>query len=80
MSKLYLLRPIDDEAGNWEPWYDKAFGFVVRAADELEARSFAMLKAGDEGSDVWVDASQTSCEALENEGEKGILIQDFKSA
>lgn len=30
--KLWLLRPIETEGPNlWDPWYDKAFGFVVRA-------------------------------------------------
>lgn len=35
--KIWLLRPIDG-CDEWNPWYDKAFGFVVRAAREQEAR------------------------------------------
>lgn len=37
--KLWLLRPVvglDENDNPWWPWYDKAFGFVVRA--ETEAR------------------------------------------
>ena len=35
--KLWLLKPIK----RWTVWYDKAFGFVVRAATEDEARAAA---------------------------------------
>jgi hypothetical protein len=49
--KLWLLRPVDNLPNGdnpWEPWYDKAFGFVVRAKNEQEAREFATAEAGDE--------------------------------
>jgi hypothetical protein len=49
--KLWLLRPVDnlpDDANPWEPWYDKAFGFVVRAETEEGARRLATEEAGDE--------------------------------
>lgn len=36
--RLWELRPIDKDSGPWEPWYDKAFGFVVRADTEAQAR------------------------------------------
>ena len=45
--KLWLLRPVKDSP-RWEPWYDKAFGFVVRAETELAARHIADTHAGDE--------------------------------
>ena len=40
--KLWLLRPREDlpyDKDPWEPWYDKAFGFVVRAETEERARA-----------------------------------------
>lgn len=59
---LWLLRPrVKDYTGDpdpewegkrgtdpWEPWYDKAFGFVVAAPDEALARRLANEDAGDE--------------------------------
>lgn len=42
MLKLWLLEPRCDSEGcnpaPWRPWYDKAFGFVVRAENEELAR------------------------------------------
>jgi hypothetical protein len=43
--KLWLLRPKEGRS-HWEPWYDKAFGFVVRANSETEARKLASGDAG----------------------------------
>ena len=36
--RLWILRPIDEAAGQWSPWFDKAFGFVMRAETEEAAR------------------------------------------
>ncbi len=65
-GKLWLLRPREDLSKTdnpWEPWYNRAFGFVVRAETEAEARrmpirgkkhsrhdgtSFYMSETGDE--------------------------------
>jgi len=52
---IYLLRPIavaDGAPWPWSPWYDKAFGFVVRAETEEEARQLADAEAGDENNAV----------------------------
>jgi len=49
--KLYFLYPVENLPDNdnpWEPWFDKAFGFVVRAKNKDEARKFANEEAGDE--------------------------------
>jgi len=80
MSALFILKPIDPEAGNWVPWYDKCFGVGLRASDEGEARTLASGYAGDEGEDVWMMDTETSCEPLGDEGEHGLIIHDFKSA
>lgn len=60
-TRIWLLRPVtsDDEAGPWDPWYDKAFGFVVRAATEQRARKLAQAAGGDETSarEHWTERS-----------------------
>lgn len=35
--KLWILEPVEDLEGKedpWDPWFDKAVGFIVRAATE----------------------------------------------
>jgi hypothetical protein len=44
---IYLLRPVPG-AEPWEPWYDKAFGFIVAATDEASARACVLPAAGSE--------------------------------
>ncbi len=73
---LYLLKPIKP----WEPWYDKVFGFVIRAEGEAEARWIASKKHGDEGREVWLDPLQTSCVNLEESLDKGLILRDMRSA
>lgn len=92
--KLYLLRPIHTNGDDpWEPWYDKAFGFVVRAKDEKAAREFAHADAGDENrgeslrkkiSDTiapWREPKYSTCiELVPKGGEEGVIIKDFAAA
>ena len=85
--KLWLLRPVENPQaakGNpWEPWYNKAFGFVVRAETEEEARKLADGEAGDENRDVcqpWLNAKYSSCVELKVKGEPGVVIRDFAAA
>lgn len=81
--KLWLLRPkgsTNTPNWPWEPWYDKAFGFVVRAETEGEARAFAAADCGDEGRDAWMSYSRSSCEELSQEGDAGVIVQDYASA
>jgi hypothetical protein len=82
--KLWILRPIDDQTrvtinGREVPqWtWDCAYGFVVRATDEKEAREQAYHEAGDEGGDVWLNEGLTSCKPLSTRGEAGVLLRDF---
>ena len=77
--KLWILRPIN-ELSNWSPWYDKAFGFVVRAIDETTARIEASKQCGDEGAEAWVDKSLSSCEELNLIGPTEVILRDFASA
>lgn len=42
-----------------KPRYDAAFGFVVVADDEAQARQMAAQQCGDEGPDVWLSGKLT---------------------
>lgn len=87
--KLWILRPRPDLPKGfknpWDPWYDKAFGFVIRAETEAEAREYASNRhvTGDEASEyseVWLSPDYTYCLELEIEGKVGVIIRDFRSA
>lgn len=84
--KLWLLQPATglDLIGNpWDPWYDKAFGFVVRAKTEADARALANKEAGYENrglGNAWIDPKYSTCVELKYKGEAGIVIRDFASA
>lgn len=85
---LYLLKPIDPDTGPWDPWYDKAFGFVVRAASPAEAREIADANAGDENRErgnpnpisPWLDPKLSTCRVLHPDGEAGPILRDLYSA
>lgn len=85
--KLWLLQPIngEDEVGAWKPWYDKAFGFVVRACSEEDARNIADDNAGAENGwnnkrHPWLDANQSICTELTTEGDVGVIMRDLRTA
>jgi len=90
---IYILMPIKLSKGvkdPWNPWYDKAFGFVIRANSEHEARCLANDNAGDENYkrnginfekiEPWMDSLYTSCEILDKEGDSEVIMCDFMSA
>lgn len=77
----------------WAPWYDKAFGFVVRAEDEQAARALASKDAGDEAGgrdhsvtpprerpNPWLDPDLSSCVELTAEGSSEVVMKDFAAA
>ena len=86
--KLWLIRPIEKngsfEGTAWDPWYDKAFGFVVRAETEDAARhligDYAVSGSGDEGIEAWLDPELSNCIELLPEGEEEIIMRDFARA
>lgn len=85
--ELYILNPIPCNNDAWEPWYDKAFGFVVEAHSSKEARLVADSDGGDEnadGTNPWLDPEQSTCERLyPSEGEHvsaAIIMRNFASA
>lgn len=69
----------------WQPPFDCAFGFVVRASDEEEARWTAHQAGGEENAalpDVspWLDAAYSACEKLDPEGSPEVLLVNFRHA
>jgi hypothetical protein len=84
--KLFLLKPIQKapKYDPWDPWYDKAFGFVVRAEDETMARQFASEQAGNEEDagfgNPWLSSYFSTCVELSHDGEMGVILQDTRSA
>lgn len=89
--KLYLLRPVGYTVHNdtvpkdsiWDPWYDKAFGFVISASSPNEARALAHARGGDENRSLlnpWLDPKQSTCTILKPTKESQIIIRDFAAA
>jgi hypothetical protein len=83
--KLWLLRPRKEcikKDNPWEPWYDKAFGFVIRAKTEKKARCLADQDAGDENDNfsAWTDKKYSTCIELTPSGKEQIILRDFYSA
>jgi hypothetical protein len=77
--KLWLLKPVDDTAAPWLPWYDRMFGFVIRAISEDKARSLAASKCGDEGPDAWLSSRTSFCVELQADGAEGIILENYNS-
>ena len=91
--KLWLLRPIiKDKDKNpfvkgasphpWEPWYDKVFGFVIRAETENIARVIAGVNAKHEADETnpWLEVGYSSCVELTLEGNEELIIVDFRGS
>jgi hypothetical protein len=92
--KLWILRPksgLDENNSPWEPWYDKAFGFVVRAKTEKQARQIANDHGGNEtgkislrvyrtGGDPWLNPDESTCIELNSDGDEEMILCDFASA
>lgn len=81
MKKLYILKNKQGiEDGPWEPWYDKTFGFVVRAKNTNEARKIAAENAADEGANAWELSKYSTCKELSVKGKSEMIITDHASA
>ncbi len=93
--KLWVLRAIErlppGTESPWEPWYDKTFGFVVRAETEADARALANANGSHEtgpisreiyriGGDPWLDPLFSTCEELTPEGRAEVILMDHRSA
>jgi hypothetical protein len=67
----------------WQPPDERAFGFVVRATDEEQARWLAHEAAGEEngtldGVSPWLDTNYSSCEMIREEGTGEVLLVNFR--
>lgn len=85
--KLWILRPrgkTELQSDNpWNPWYDKTFGFVVRAETERDARQLCQQAAEHElygACQPWLDEAYSTCQELLADGDAEIIISDFASA
>jgi len=89
--KLWLLGPIHTKGDDpWEPWYDKAFGFVIRAETGLRARVVADENGGYENrgesrtttqtKNPWLDPKYSTCNELSPNGPEELVIRDFAAA
>lgn len=84
--KLFLIKPREDlgkdRATNpWEPWYDKAHGFVVRAPSDEAARRAAQANASDERRafpDVWLKPEYATCIELTADGPAEVVLIDYQ--
>lgn len=69
----------------WQPPHDRAFGFVVRAADEEQARWLAHQAGGEENGEVsgvspWLDSNYSNCEPVRPDGSDEVLLVNFRHA
>lgn len=76
----YIRENRDITPNPWNPWFDKAFGFVIRAETEKEARLLTLEHCGAETGNAWLDPELSTCEPLTLEGEAGLIVMDFRSA
>lgn len=69
--KLYILN-LEDRSLE-EPGGCRAL--VVRAEDKIAARAIAQSEGG-VGADIWTMPESTSCELLEVDGPRGVIVKD----
>ena len=78
--KLYILKPLNENIEEFEWQYDKSHGHVVRAKNEERARVLAGERSVDEGKEVWMDNTKTSCIHLKVDGVEEHFISDVRCA
>lgn len=72
---LYLLTSKRES-----PAYDVYLRMLVRADNEVHARTLAGTLAADEGPQTWWYDEYSTCELVEpNEGPIGVVIADFNA-
>lgn len=54
---------------------DEVVGFVVRATTNRHARKLAAEQHMDEGVDVWLDRTKSTCVQVEQEGAAGVVLK-----
>lgn len=61
---IYLLQAKASESPLWDSPYDKAWGFIIAADSESNARLLASAQAQDEGADAWLKEDHSTCKAI----------------
>ena len=79
MNKLWILRPVTEDAAPWMPWFDRMFGFVIRAKSEAAARTLAAEQAGDEGPQAWLSPNIATCIELQADGDEEVIMRDYNA-
>lgn len=72
---LYLLERLPDWAWDW----DEAYRFVICAYNMTHARKIASRCCGDEGPDVWLDKTESSCCRLLTNGMPRVVCSSFQA-
>lgn len=78
--KLYKIEARCDLPCNdnpWIPWYDKTFGYIIRAVSEEAARTIAHE---DDGEMPWKDDRYSLCTEITPKGKAEILLEDHHAA
>ena len=84
VMRLWLLQPRAEVFGvadnPWRQYYESVHGFLIRAANEAEARQKAAIGAGAEGCGAWLDGALSTCTEPAADGDAEVLLVDFKSS
>jgi hypothetical protein len=75
---LWLLKRVFDPGKDLR--VDVTDGLVVCAASSRQARDIASEHRGEEGSEVWLDYKQSTCEIIgmgQSGSKAGLILQDY---
>ena len=75
--RLWILKPVDDSSAPWLPYFDRMFGFVIRARTEDAARGVAASNCGAEGPDAWLSSKLSTCVEVLAEGSEGVILDNY---
>jgi len=56
--------------------FDVVNAFVIRASSPRTARKLAADSCRDEGRDIWLDISKSTCTQLKEDGENNVIMRD----
>lgn len=82
MAKIWLVTAKSCENMEDDPWdYDCYWGGVVRADNENEARKMMDKNGADENWQIrpWLDKNYSSCKEITIDGEKEIILRDYRA-
>jgi hypothetical protein len=76
---LWILRPVDESRAPWRRWYDRMFGFVIRARSEDAARNLAASSCGHEGPEAWLSSRSSTCLELKEDGPEEVVMENYNA-